>query len=222
MVETTKATATVTPAEEGRSRAHPEPRRSRAEIEAIIASVSASAEKGMATTREKLLLSVMKQLLWEVALRQSLIDVTHAGAAARSAVAAAGGDYALVIVQHAATDPQAAVVMPSPSPSPAVAPAADSQAQASAADDGVSLRRVVELADALLDELGGHFGSAGCNDHTLDDTPENRLMVRAKEFLHEGRPPIAVGGTFGVYDFDVLHYVRRRLAEAFGIKRKGG
>jgi hypothetical protein len=68
----------------------------------------------------------------------------------------------------------------------------------------------------LMEDYSNNLGNAGCNDFSLDDTPENRIMVRhAQVYCRSGEEDAAElhvhDGQIQATDFEILYYLIHKI-----------
>lgn len=71
----------------------------------------------------------------------------------------------------------------------------------------------VKILDDMLEDLDNYYGNAGCNDLTLENTSENREVVKAAQ-KNEGEEVYIYKDKICATDFVVLNYLRKRLRES--------
>ncbi len=78
------------------------------------------------------------------------------------------------------------------------------------------------LIAAFLKDLSTIYGNNSCNELTLPDTPENRLLVKAANKHATGTEPdeedyVSDDGTLCVCDWFMVDLLRHRLQKQHGI-----
>lgn len=84
----------------------------------------------------------------------------------------------------------------------------------------------------FLDQLNDYFGSAGCNDYTLPDSPENRLLIETAAAISHGTTlerwrkdedyiaPEPHHRKLFTFDLELLHYLEDKIKKAQKLAKK--